>query len=72
MRHRKRGKQLRRTSEQKLALMRSLASSLIERQSERLQVADDLMDILDDAGDGLMLVEYAIDAESPNGRSTER
>src|SRR6266699_1702150 len=31
MRHRKRGKQLRRTSEQKLALMRSLAKALIER-----------------------------------------
>src|SRR5687768_2798980 len=33
MRHRKAGRQLRRTSEQKLALMRSLASSLIERGS---------------------------------------
>ena len=31
MRHRKAGRQLRRTSEQKLALMRSLASSLFER-----------------------------------------
>ena len=31
MRHAKAGRQLRRTSEQKLALMRSLASSLIER-----------------------------------------
>jgi len=31
MRHRKKGKQLRRTSEQKLALMRSLAKALIER-----------------------------------------
>jgi large subunit ribosomal protein L17 len=31
MRHRKAGRQLRRTSEQKLALMRSLAQSLIER-----------------------------------------
>jgi large subunit ribosomal protein L17 len=31
MRHRKAGRQLRRTSEQKLALMRSLAKSLIER-----------------------------------------
>jgi large subunit ribosomal protein L17 len=30
MRHRKAGRQLRRTSEQKLALLRSLASSLIE------------------------------------------
>jgi len=30
MRHRKAGRQLRRTGEQKLALMRSLASSLIE------------------------------------------
>ena len=31
MRHRKAGRSLRRTSEQKLALMRSLASALIER-----------------------------------------
>jgi large subunit ribosomal protein L17 len=31
MRHAKAGRQLRRTSEQKLALMRSLASALIER-----------------------------------------
>ena len=31
MRHRKAGRQLRRTSEQKLALMRSLVKSLIER-----------------------------------------
>src|SRR5258708_8790609 len=33
MRHRKAGRQLRRTSEQKLALMRSLATSLIESES---------------------------------------
>jgi large subunit ribosomal protein L17 len=33
MRHRKAGRQLRRTSEQKLALMRSLAKSLIEKGS---------------------------------------
>ncbi|SRR6266540_2586450 len=31
MRHRKEGRKLRRTSEQKLALMRSLAAALIER-----------------------------------------
>ena len=31
MRHRKKGKQLRRTSEQKLALMKGLAKALIER-----------------------------------------
>jgi large subunit ribosomal protein L17 len=31
MRHRKAGRQLRRTTEQKIALMRSLATSLIER-----------------------------------------
>ena len=31
MRHRKQGRQLRRTSEQKLALMKSLAKALIER-----------------------------------------
>jgi large subunit ribosomal protein L17 len=33
MRHRKAGRQLRRTSEQKLALMRGLASSLIEHEA---------------------------------------
>src|SRR5690606_12820556 len=33
MRHRKAGRQLRRTSEQKLALMRGLASSLVEHES---------------------------------------
>lgn len=33
MRHRKAGRQLRRTSEQKLALLRGLASSLIQHES---------------------------------------
>ena len=33
MRHRKAGRQLRRTSEQKLALMRNLATSLIESEN---------------------------------------
>jgi large subunit ribosomal protein L17 len=33
MRHRKAGRQLRRTSEQKLALMRGLASALIEHEA---------------------------------------
>ena len=33
MRHRKAGRQLRRTSEQKLALMRNLATSLIEAET---------------------------------------
>jgi large subunit ribosomal protein L17 len=33
MRHRKAGRQLRRTSEQKLALMRNLATSLIESEA---------------------------------------
>src|SRR5258707_14156668 len=33
MRHRKEGRQLRRTSEQKLSLMRNLATSLIESES---------------------------------------
>ena len=33
MRHRKAGRQLRRTSEQKLALLRNLATSLIEAES---------------------------------------
>ncbi len=38
MRHRKAGRQLRRTSEQKLALMRNLATSLIE--SERIETTE--------------------------------
>ena len=38
MRHRKVGRQLRRTSEQKLALMRNLATSLIE--SERIETTE--------------------------------
>ena len=38
MRHRKVGRQLRRTSEQKLALMRNLATSLIE--SERVETTE--------------------------------
>ena len=39
MRHRKAGRQLRRTSEQKLALMRNLASSLIEHGAIETTVA---------------------------------
>ena len=39
MRHRKAGRQLRRTSEQKLALMRNLATSLIENGAIETTVA---------------------------------
>jgi hypothetical protein len=50
----------------------SLVDIVRQRQHQRLQVADDLMHILDDTRDGLMLVENAIDAERPDRRSAER
>ena len=43
-----------------------------QRQRERLEVADDLVDVFDDAGDGLVLVHDAVDAERPHGRAAER
>src|SRR5207237_8106909 len=46
--------------------------ALVERQRQRLEVADDLMNILDDARDGLVLVEHSIDAESPHRRAAQR
>ena len=43
-----------------------------ERQRERLEVADDLVDVFDDARDGLVLVHDAVDAEAPDGGAAER
>ena len=43
-----------------------------ERQRQRLEVADDLVDVFDDARDGLVLVHDAVDAEAPHGRAAER
>jgi len=44
----------------------------VERQNEGLEVPDDLMDILDDAGDGLVLMQDAVDPEAPDGGAAER
>src|SRR5258708_30397010 len=40
-------------------------------QGERLQVADDLMDVFHDAGDGLMLMDDAVDSEARDGGAAE-
>jgi hypothetical protein len=42
------------------------------RKRERLEVADDLVDVLDDAGDRLVLVDHAVDAEAPHRRAAQR
>ena len=39
---------------------------------ERLEIADDLMDVLDHAGDRLVFVHDAVDADAPNRRAAER
>jgi hypothetical protein len=41
-------------------------------QRQRLEVGDDLVDVLDDARDGLMLVHHAVDAKRPDGGAAER
>ena len=43
-----------------------------QRQRERLEVADDLVDVFDDTRDRLVLVHDAVDAERPHGRAAER
>ncbi len=43
-----------------------------EGERERLQVADDLVHVFDDTGNGLMLVHHAVDAHAPDGCATER
>ena len=54
--------------------MRRTASStsFVERERQRLEVADDLVDVFDDAGDGLVLVHDAVDAEAPHGGAAQR
>ena len=42
-----------------------------QRQRQRLEVADDLMDVFDDTRNGLVLVDDAVDAECPHGRAAE-
>jgi len=43
-----------------------------EHQRQLLQPLDDLMHVLDHAGDGLMLVDDAVEAECPDGRAPQR
>ena len=43
-----------------------------ERERERLEIADDLVDVFDDAGNRLVLVNDAVDAERPDRRAAER
>ena len=43
-----------------------------ERQRQRLQVADDLVHVFDDAGDRLVLVHDAVDPDAPHGRAAQR
>src|SRR5690606_32336291 len=45
---------------------------VVQSELERLQVADDLVNIFHDAGNRLVLVEHAVQAERPHGRSSER
>jgi hypothetical protein len=45
---------------------------LIEGEGERLELADDLVHVLDHAGDRLMLVHDAVDADRPHGRAAQR
>ena len=42
-----------------------------EAERQLLQVADDLVHVFDDTGDGLMLMHDAVDAEAPHGRAAE-
>ena len=46
--------------------------AVLETQRQRLQVADDLVHVLDDAGDGLVLVHDAVDAERPDRGAAQR
>src|SRR5205085_7519427 len=48
-----------------------ILDTFVEGKRQRLEVADDLMDVFDDARDGLVLVEHAIDAETPDRRATK-
>src|SRR4051794_36647640 len=46
--------------------------ALVQRQRERLEIADDLVDVFNDARDRLVLVKNAIDAEAPYRGTAER
>ena len=44
----------------------------VEHERELLQPLDDLVHVLDHAGDRLMLVHHAVEAERPDGRPAQR
>jgi hypothetical protein len=43
-----------------------------QREDERLEVGDNLVDVFGDAGDRLVLVHDAVDAEAPDGAAAQR
>ena len=43
-----------------------------KRERQRLEVANDLVDVFDDTRNRLVLVHDAVDAERPHGRAAER
>jgi hypothetical protein len=43
-----------------------------ERQRQCFEIADDLMDVFNDARNGLVLVDDTVDAEAPDGRAAKR
>ena len=43
-----------------------------ERERQILEIADDLVNVLDDARNGLVLVDDAIDAKAPDGGAAQR
>jgi hypothetical protein len=46
--------------------------ALVQRKRECLEIADDLVDVFDDARNRLVLVKNTIDAEAPNRGPAER
>ena len=43
-----------------------------KREGQRLEIADDLVDVFDDTRDRLVLVQHTVDADSPHGRAAQR
>ena len=43
-----------------------------ERQRERLEITDNLVDVFHDAADGLVLMHHAINTERPHGGAAQR
>src|SRR6185503_10757688 len=42
-----------------------------QRERQRLEIPDDLVNVLDNAGNGLVLVDDAVDPEAPDGGPAE-